>query len=113
MSPNLTVRKFSHMNKVKNLPLYIKIPIILAVFLALVLGFVTVFENTSEDNPVTASCKIRKSGDLAIGGEALSLLSHLYWDPRGYYVVAGLDQSKNSWLVGKMGFAADLDPYWE
>jgi hypothetical protein len=101
------------MNKIRKIPLLIKVPVFAAVFLALVLGFVTVFENLPESAGVPRQCEVKYSGALKIGDQQVGLLTHLYRNQDGQYVVAGLNDNLDGWLIGKMGFAADYQPYWD
>ncbi|MBO9668671.1 MAG: hypothetical protein J7501_17870 [Bdellovibrio sp.] len=101
------------MTKINKLPLAIKIPILLAGFLSLVLVFVTFFENVPESAGVVHQCQLKYTGPVKVGNENVSLLTHLFKDADGRYSIAGLDKDRSSWLIGKMGFAADFSPYWE
>ncbi|WP_413582474.1 hypothetical protein [Bdellovibrio sp. HCB288] len=101
------------MNKIKKLPLLIKIPIGLALFLSLMLLFVTVFENLPPSAGTPLQCQVRYSGALKVGDQPMGLLTHMYRNNDGQFVVAGLNKNRDAWLVGKMGFAADYQPYWE
>ncbi|WP_413575693.1 hypothetical protein ACLVWU_15180 [Bdellovibrio sp. HCB290] len=101
------------MNKVKKLPLLIKVPVFAAIFLSLVLGFVTVFENLPESAGTPRQCEVKYSGNLKIGDQKVGLLTHLYRNQEGQYMIAGLTENRDGWLIGRMGFAADYQPYWD
>lgn len=101
------------MNQIKKLPLYIKLPVFLAAFLSLVLIFVTVFENVPPETEKVLQCRVKNTGELKLGQDKLPMLTHFYKDSQGQYIAAGLDLAKNNFMVGKVGFAADMTPYGE
>ena len=101
------------MNQIKKLPLYIKLPVGLAVFLSFVLIFVTVFENVPPESEKVLQCRVKNSGELKLGQDKVPMLTHLYKNNQGQYIAAGLDLAKNNFIVGKIGFAADMTPYGE
>ncbi|QLY24804.1 hypothetical protein [Bdellovibrio sp. KM01] len=101
------------MNKVKKIPLSIKVPVFSAIFLSLVLLFVTLFENLPKSAGVPLQCQVKYSGPIKVGDQKMGLLTHLYINPDGQYMIAGLTENKDGWLIGKMGFAEDAQPYWD
>ncbi len=101
------------MNKIKKIPLLIKIPLFAAVFLSLVLIFVTMFENLPKSAGTPLQCQVKYSGPLKVGDQKMGLLTHLYLNPDGKYQIAGLTENREGWLIGSMGFANDYQPYWD
>ncbi|WP_142701353.1 hypothetical protein [Bdellovibrio sp. ZAP7] len=101
------------MNKVKKIPLLIKFPVFSAIFLSLVLLFVILFENLPKSAGVPLQCQVKYSGPIKVGDQKMGLLTHLYITPEGQYMIAGLTENKDGWLIGKMGFAEDAQPYWD
>lgn len=101
------------MNQIKKLPLYIKGPVILAVFLSLILILVTIFENVPPESEKVLQCRVKNRGELKLGQDRVPMMTHLYKNAQGQYIAGGVDFNKNSFIVGKVGFAADMNPYGE
>lgn len=90
------------------LPLFIKIPAILAGFLALFLIFTIFFEKIPDEKNLR-SCKIQKQGEF----KEASMVTHLFRDAEGGYIAGMLGTKKDTWLVSKFLFSADFTPYLE
>lgn len=93
------------------LPLFIKVPAVAAVFLAVVLVLVIALEGPAEkDLPL---CQIKKEGRLGEGKEKSSLITHFFRNEEGVYIAGTLNASKDTWSVSRLLFAQDYTPYLE
>ncbi|CAE80791.1 hypothetical protein AB1A81_13905 [Bdellovibrio bacteriovorus] len=96
------------MTNKKAIPFFIKVPVILAVVIALGLVLAMIFEN-SKPRPKLPECTTMKSGRF----EQTSMLAAMDRFADGDYRALTLNAKGDTWIVNKLGFTQDFTPYLE
>lgn len=81
----------------KNLPLSIKAPIYLAIFVAIGTLLAIFFESSMQGQREIKSCKVLNKGRLKSGNTELGLVTHLFRKSSGEYRLAGLQNDNKEW----------------
>ncbi|WP_374076965.1 hypothetical protein [Bdellovibrio bacteriovorus] len=99
--------------RISKIPLFIKVPVILAILLTFVLIFTIVFENVPEEKEKLLQCKVTKEGELKGSEKPGSMVTHVFRNAEGSFLAGTLNAQKDTWTVSKLLFAPDFTPYLE
>lgn len=99
-------------SKKKAVPLFVLIPLIVAITLALAMILIIAFEK-DKDTQYVGMCTLKKNGDFRYEGKPLSFAANAFRDVQGVYKMLLLDEDGKNWRAYLLKFTPDYTPYLE